>query len=137
MPILHTLPPKKHSLPAKNVRIFHLIGTPPALRAGFRHVAAHCLKALYVRLTVQNSISSSPVTTEPFVSAERAASFLDMPRKTLLGLARRGKLPAHGIPGKGQKKNWRFRISELDHWMQTEVTLVSDQGRIHERKNFL
>ena len=81
--------------------------------------------------------NSAQASSEPFVNAERAASFLDMPRKTLLGLARRGKLPAHGIPGKGQKKNWRFRISELDHWMRTEVTLVSDQGRIQERKSFL
>ena len=27
MPILHTPPPEKHSLPAKNIRIFHLTGT--------------------------------------------------------------------------------------------------------------
>jgi excisionase family DNA binding protein len=73
-------------------------------------------------------------SSEPFVNADRAASFLDMPRKTLLGLARRGKLPAHGIPGKGRKKSWRFRLSELDHWMHTEVTLVSDQGLSSERK---
>jgi hypothetical protein len=78
--------------------------------------------------------SSVKLSSEPFVNADRAASFLDMPRKTLLGLARRGKLPAHGIPGKGRKKNWRFRISELDHWMQTEVTWVSDQGLSLERK---
>ena len=95
------------------------------------------LATLYVRSTVQNSISSSPVTFEPFVDAERAASFLDMPRKTLLGLARSGQIPAHGIRGKGQKRTWKFRISELDRWMQTEVTWVSDQGRIHERKRFL
>ena len=89
-----------------------------------------------MRLTVPSSISSSE-TFEPFVEAGRAASFLDMPRKTLLGLARRGKIPAHGIPGKGQKKTWRFRLSELEHWMQTEVTWVSDQDRIQERNNFL
>jgi hypothetical protein len=74
---------------------------------------------------------------EPFVAAERAANFLDMPRKTLLALARRGRIPAHGIPGKGKKRAWRFLISELDHWMRTEVTLVSDQGRFQERKKFL
>lgn len=78
---------------------------------------------------------SSQLTTEPFISADRAAAFLDMPRKTLLALARRGKLPAHGIPGKGRKKNWRFRISELERWMCTaEVTLGSDQGLSLERK---
>jgi hypothetical protein len=78
---------------------------------------------------------SSQPTTEPFINADRAAAFLDMPRKTLLALARRGKLPAHGIPGKGRKKNWRFRISELERWMCTsEVTLGSDQGLSSERK---
>jgi Helix-turn-helix domain len=66
---------------------------------------------------------------EPFVGAERAANFLDLPRKTLLALARRGKIPAHGIPGKGRKRAWRFLISELDLWMRTEVTFVSDRGR--------
>jgi hypothetical protein len=85
---------------------------------------------------MQNSVLSSAATVEPFVNAERAASFLDMPRKTLLGLARRGKLPAHGLPGKGRKKSWRFRISELDHWMQTEVTSGSDGGRSKERNTF-
>jgi excisionase family DNA binding protein len=85
---------------------------------------------------VENSILSAPAAPEPFVSADRAASFLDMPRKTLLGLARRGKLPAHGLPGKGRKKSWRFRLSELDHWMQTEVISGSDGGRLKERNTF-
>ena len=57
---------------------------------------------------------------EPFVDAERAAAFLDMRRKTLLDLARKGKLPGHPI-GFGQRRMWKFRISELEHWMQTEV----------------
>jgi excisionase family DNA binding protein len=78
----------------------------------------------------------SVAVLEPFVDPERAATFLSIPRKTLLGLARRGKIPGHGIPGKGRKKSWRFRLSELDRWMETEVTSISDQGRIHER-NFL
>lgn len=86
---------------------------------------------------MENMKSSSSISFEPFVDAERAATFLAMSRKTLLVLARSGKVPAHGLPGKGQKKNWRFRLSELDYWMQTEVTLVSDQGRLQERKDFL
>lgn len=86
---------------------------------------------------MNSSIAPAADAPEPFVSAERAALFLDMPRKTLLGLARRGKLPAHGLPGKGRKKTWRFRLSELDHWMQGTLTLVSDRGRFQERKRFL
>ena len=60
------------------------------------------------------------ISHEPFVDAERAATFLDMRRKTLLELARKGKVPAHPI-GFGQRRMWKFRISELEYWMQTEV----------------
>ena len=86
---------------------------------------------------MQTFIASSPGAPEPCVRAVRAASFLDMSRKTLLGLARRGKLPAHGMPGKGRKKAWRFRISELDRWMHTAVKLGSDHGRFQERNTLL
>ena len=57
---------------------------------------------------------------EPFVDAERAATFLAMRRKTLLDLARKGKLPGHPV-GDGVRKTWRFRFSELESWMQSEV----------------
>jgi len=57
---------------------------------------------------------------EPYVDAHRAASFLAMPRRTLLDLARRGKLPGHPV-GAGQRRMWKFRISELESWMQAEV----------------
>ncbi len=57
---------------------------------------------------------------EPFVDAERAAAFLDLRRKTLLELARKGKLPGYPI-GFGRRRMWKFRISELEHWMQREV----------------
>jgi excisionase family DNA binding protein len=70
-----------------------------------------------------------------FVDAQRAAGFLSLSRKTLLKLARKGKVPAHPV-GEGRRKLWRFRLSELDRWMQTEVTSISDQGRCRER-NFL
>lgn len=57
---------------------------------------------------------------EPFVDAERAATFLDIRRKTLLDLARKGKLPGYPV-GLGQRRMWKFRISELERWMQSEV----------------
>ena len=60
---------------------------------------------------------------EPFVDAERAADYLSMSRKTLLAMARRGDLPGHPL-GCGQRKVWKFRLSELDHWMETEVNLT-------------
>lgn len=72
---------------------------------------------------------------EPYIEAGRAAAYLSMSRKTLLKKARAGRLPGHPI-GDGRKKMWRFRISELDRWMQTEVTSSSDGGRSKERTTF-
>ena len=66
-------------------------------------------------------------TAEPFVDAERAAIFLSMPRKTVLALARSGRLPAHPIGG--MRKIWRFRLTELDMWMNREVNSDSHRGR--------
>jgi len=71
-------------------------------------------------------LTSVPIQ-EPFVDAERAASFLSMRRKTLLELARRGKLPGHPV-GAGQRRMWKFRISELDHWMSQAVNSSQRPG---------
>jgi hypothetical protein len=70
---------------------------------------------------------------EPFVDAACAASFLAMQRKNVLALARRGTIPAYGV-GEGPRKVWKFRLSELDSWMKTEVLSASHRGR-NERKN--
>lgn len=77
---------------------------------------------------------SFPAAYEPFVDAERAATFLAMSRKTLLALSRKGQLPGHPI-GQGTRKIWRFRLSELSQWLaQEEVNLDSHRGR-NERNN--
>lgn len=84
-------------------------------------------------------VNTSPAIVpglEPYIEAGRAAAYLSISRKTLLKKARSGRLPAHPI-GDGRKKMWRFRLSELDRWMQTEVTSGSDGGRSKERKSFL
>lgn len=79
---------------------------------------------------------SANETYEFYVNAEQAAKYLSISAKKLLTLARSGRVPAHGI-GDHQRKMWRFRLSELDHWMQSELTSVSDQGRIQERNDLL
>lgn len=58
---------------------------------------------------------------EPYVDAARAAEFLAMTRKAILKMARKGQVPAYPI-GEGPRKTWKFRISELDRWLQAEVT---------------
>jgi hypothetical protein len=78
------------------------------------------------------TLPPTPLIQEPFVDAERAANFLSMRRKTLLELARRGKLPGHPV-GSGQRKMWKFRISELDHWMSAAVNLSQRPGPCSRR----
>lgn len=75
-----------------------------------------------------NSVVYSDFSPERFVDAARAAIFLSMSRKTVLALARRNRLPAHPIGG--TRKIWRFRISELEHWLNTEVNSDSHRGRV-------
>ena len=49
---------------------------------------------------------------EPFVDAQRGAQFLGITRRRMLQLARDGSVPAYPI-GNGERKTWRFRLSEL------------------------
>jgi excisionase family DNA binding protein len=85
---------------------------------------------------VVNALPGTVPGLEPYIEVGRAAAYLSMSRKTLLKKARAGRLPAHPI-GEGRKKMWRFRLSELDRWMQTEVTSGSDGGCSKERQSFL
>jgi len=52
------------------------------------------------------------VQIEPFVDATKAAEFLNLRPRRLLELARRGLIPAYPI-GNGQRRVWRFRLSEI------------------------
>jgi len=49
---------------------------------------------------------------EPFVDAETAAEFLNLRRRRVQELARKGLIPAHPI-GNGCRRVWRFRLSEV------------------------
>lgn len=54
----------------------------------------------------------NPEALEPFVDSVQAAKFLSLKPRRLLELARAGHLPAYPL-GDGQRKVWRFRLSEL------------------------
>jgi len=49
---------------------------------------------------------------ERFVDAAAAANFLSLRSRRVLELARAGQLPGHPI-GRGKRRTWRFRLSEL------------------------
>lgn len=50
---------------------------------------------------------------EPFVSAQKAAEFLNISRRYLLSLARKGIAGAYPLDSQARRKRWVFRLSEL------------------------
>ena len=55
---------------------------------------------------------------EPFVDADTVASFIQLTRRRILELAReKGGIPSHPI-GTGQRRVWRFLLSEVHQWLQ-------------------
>jgi excisionase family DNA binding protein len=57
------------------------------------------------------------LSPEPYVSPEEAAEFLKVNRLKVVRMARSGILPAHPL-GTGKRRQWRFKLSELDQHMQ-------------------
>lgn len=66
-----------------------------------------------------------PDTFEPLASAEEAAVYLRIHVKTLRRLAREGQVPCARIG-----KYYRFRVSELDHWVGQNHNRISRSFRV-------
>ena len=60
---------------------------------------------------------------ERYVGPEEAAEFLGVSRQRIIRMARSGFLPAHPV-GTGKRRQWRFKLSELDRSMQGVITGV-------------
>jgi excisionase family DNA binding protein len=66
-------------------------------------------------MSASHAIESSTFqNVERFVSADAAAMFLGITRRTLLQKVREGKISAHPLDPSAQRKEWRFKLSELD-----------------------
>jgi len=72
-----------------------------------------------------------PQASERPVSAKVAADFLQMHVRSITRLAGAGHIPGHPI-GYGQRKKWRFYISELDEWLRAQI--CSDASRRRQGK---
>ncbi len=72
---------------------------------------------------VDAASSSIPVADfggfEPFVDEVVIARFRQITPRRVLEMARDGEIPAHPI-GRGPRKTWRFRISEIDAHFSTK-----------------
>ena len=64
------------------------------------------------------------------VNQQYAARFLNLHPKTVLRKAREGSFPAHPV-GTGRKR-WHFYLSELDHWLRSQV--ISAATRVAKPK---
>lgn len=62
---------------------------------------------------------------EPFVDAQKAAEFMNLRPRRLLQLARAGLIPAYPV-GDGQRRVWRFRLSELASALAARALKYSD-----------
>jgi hypothetical protein len=58
---------------------------------------------------------------EPFVDPDTAAAFVGITRRALLRKVREGKLPGHPLDPSAKKKDWRFKLSELDRYLRSTV----------------
>jgi Helix-turn-helix domain len=73
--------------------------------------------------TTMSAESTVGLEFEHFIDAETAAAFLAIEPRRIKAMARAGELPAHSL-GKGKRKTWRFRRSEL----AAAVTSTNGQG---------
>jgi hypothetical protein len=66
---------------------------------------------------------------ERFVDSVVAAKFLSSQPRMLLQLARAGKIPAYPL-GNGQRRVWRFRLSDLARAMEERMIHRKGTGTI-------
>ena len=71
-----------------------------------------------------------PDTFEQLASADEAAVHLRMHVKTLRRLAKEGRVPCAKIG-----KYYRFRLSELDHWVREHHNKISRSFRVETGEN--
>ena len=64
---------------------------------------------------------------EPLVDADEIAALIQLHPKTVQQMARTGRIPAKRIG-----KFWRFRKSEIDHWLRSEVNCAGYACRQNE-----
>jgi excisionase family DNA binding protein len=85
-----------------------------------------------VVVPLQRRVDDREREPERFVDSSVAAKFLSIERKYLLLLARKGKIPAYPL-GDGQRRLWRFRLSELARAME-ELARGKNEGTASAKK---
>lgn len=58
---------------------------------------------------------------EPIMTLKEVATYLKLAEKTAYRLAAEGKLPGFKVGG-----SWRFRKTDVEHWIDTQKTINQD-----------
>jgi excisionase family DNA binding protein len=58
---------------------------------------------------------------EPFVSTKQVAQFLGLAPRTVVRMAREGRIPAHPVSGT-TRRTWRFRLSEVSNHFASQLS---------------
>ena len=64
---------------------------------------------------------------EPLIDCDEVGKLLGLHSKTVQQMARGGRIPCRRIG-----KFWRFRKSEIDHWLRSEVNCAGYAYRPNE-----
>ena len=107
---------RRSSVPA------HPIGDGMSHTSRFRH-AGEVLTLMNVLDDPQKQ-SSAQRQFEPLLDPKQAAALLRVHQKTLVRLAREGRVPAIRVA-----KHWRFRASTLNLWLAGQETGVALSGQ--------
>ena len=63
---------------------------------------------------------------EPYVSPEVAAKYLGISPRELLAHTRSGRFVGHAVDPNARRKDWRFKISELDAAMSCPTAVTQN-----------
>ena len=64
---------------------------------------------------------------ERYVDADAVAAYAHTTRRQVLQLTRAGKLPAHPLDPRSRRKQWRYKLSEID----AAISVARDDVKPH------
>jgi excisionase family DNA binding protein len=100
----------------------HPIGDGMRQTSRFRHAGEVPTLVSFLDDPQKQSVAQSRF--EPLLDPKQAAALLRVHQKTLVRLAREGRVPAIRVA-----KHWRFRASTLNLWLAGQETGVGSSGQ--------
>ena len=97
--------------PASGLEAASILGTHS------RRKAALTPKGNFSEEKVHSERFALYTTFEPYVSAEVIAQHLSIPKRQVLDRTREGRFPGHAVDPLAVRKQWRYKVSEIDAFM--------------------